>query len=123
MTLIADILLVAGALGAAVYCMVLARRLQKLNDLEGGMGNAIAVLSAQVDDMTRALEGARDSAQDSGKTLGDLTRRAEGVAQRLELMVASLHDLPAAHPPEEPARPAAEPEPKLVWRRHVEAAE
>jgi len=99
MALIADILLVAGALGAAFYCMVLARRLRRFNDLESGMGGAIAVLSAQVDDMTRALQGARDSAQDSSSTLTGLTERAEGVAQRLELLVASLHDLPLGEEP------------------------
>lgn len=104
MALIADILMVAGALGAAAYCMVLARRLRRFNDLEKGMGGAIAVLSAQVDDMTRALTGAQTSAKASSGTLVDLTSRAEGVAQRLELLVASLHDLPmedAVVPPKE----------------------
>jgi len=96
MAFISDILLVAGALGAAVYCMILSRRLRRFNDLENGVGGAIAVLSAQVDDMTRALEGARTTASSSSSTLLDLTGRAEGVAQRLELLVASLHDLPLA---------------------------
>lgn len=100
MALIADILLVAGALGAAIYCMVLSWRLRRFNDLEKGMGGAIAVLSAQVDDMTRALEAARSSAQSSSGSLGDLTVRAEGVAHRLELLVASLHDLPVDEPAE-----------------------
>lgn len=103
MTMISDILLVAGALGAAFYCMVLSRRLRRFNDLEKGMGGAIAVLSAQVDDMTRALEGARNSAQDSSATLTDLTGRADEVAKRLEMLVASLHDLPVAENPPAPA--------------------
>ena len=47
--MIADVLLVAGALGAGVYCYVLARRLSRFNDLETGVGGAVAVLSAQVD--------------------------------------------------------------------------
>lgn len=94
MALIADILLVAGALGAAFYCMMLARRLRQFNDLEKGMGGAIAVLSAQVDEMTNALKRARNSALDSSTTLTTLTDKAEDVAQRLELLVASLHDLP-----------------------------
>lgn len=92
--LLADILMVCGALGAAFYCMVLSRRLRRFNNLEKGMGGAIAVLSAQVDDMTRALEGARSSARDSSSSLVALTDRAEGVSQKLELLVASLHDLP-----------------------------
>lgn len=94
MELIADILLIAGALGAATYCVVLARRLNRFNDLEKGMGGAIAVLSAQVDDMTKTLEAARQTAGDSTGSLDELTGRAETVAQRLELLVASLHDLP-----------------------------
>jgi len=96
MELIADILLIAGALGAGTYCVVLARRLNRFNDLEKGVGGAIAVLSAQVDDMTKTLEAARVSAGDSTGTLDELTGRAESVAQRLELLVASLHDLPDA---------------------------
>ena len=50
MDLIADILLVAGALGAGFYCFILGRRLNRFNDLENGVGGAVAVLSAQVDD-------------------------------------------------------------------------
>lgn len=94
MDLIADILLIAGALGAGLYCIVLSRRLNKFTDLEKGVGGAIAVLSSQVDDMTKALESARSATASSADSLDSLTGRAEGVAQRLELLVASMHDLP-----------------------------
>lgn len=95
MALIADILLVAGALGAGFYCFVLSRRLTRFTDLEQGVGGAVAVLSAQVDDMTRALARAQGAAGSSAATLEALTERAEAAARRLELLVASLHDLPA----------------------------
>ena len=94
MELIADILLIAGALGAGLYCVVLSRRLNKFTDLERGVGGAIAVLSSQVDDMTAALDEARTATNSSASSLTALTGRAEGVAQRLELLVASMHDLP-----------------------------
>jgi hypothetical protein len=94
MELIADVLLVAGAFGAAAYCFVLQRRLTRFNQLENGMGGAIAVLSAQVDDLTRALTAAQDTAGQSTQRLEDLTRRADSAAVRLELLVSSLHDLP-----------------------------
>lgn len=94
MDLIADILLIAGALGAGVYCIVLSRRLNRFTDLERGVGGAIAVLSSQVDDMTKALDTARSATASSASSLDSLTGRAEGVAQRLELLVASMHDLP-----------------------------
>jgi hypothetical protein len=94
MDLIANILLIAGSFGAAIYCWVLATRLRRFTTLESGMGGAIAVLSAQVDDMTVALEKARGAANHSAESLEALTLRGEAVAKRLELLVASLHDLP-----------------------------
>jgi hypothetical protein len=96
MAFISDILMSAGAFAAAIYCYVLSGRLRKIQTLEGGLGGAIAVLSAQVDDMTRALEKARTAATSSAGNLEGLTRRGEQVAARLELLVASMHDLPEA---------------------------
>lgn len=94
MQLVADILLMLGALGAAAYCLILSRRLRRFTDLETGVGGAIAVLSAQVDDMTRSLETAQRIAQGSAVSLDGLTERAEAASKRLELLMASLHDLP-----------------------------
>lgn len=111
MEMIADILLIAGAAGAAFYCIVLSRRLNRFNNLEQGMGGAIAVLSAQVDDMTKALNQAQGSAHGSAESLERLTDRAEDVAKRLELLVASMHDLPVASAPTPAPRPAPEPQP------------
>ena len=93
---VADVLLGAGALGAAIYCIVLARRLKRFNNLENGVGGAVAVLSAQVDDMTKTLDQARKAAAHSSQSLTALTDRAEASARKLELMMASLHDLPDA---------------------------
>lgn len=94
MELIANLLLAAGAIGAAVYCLVLSRRLSAFNQLEDGMGGAIAVLSAQVDDMTTALQKAQSTSLDAREALHDMTARAEAATAKLELMLASLHDLP-----------------------------
>lgn len=110
MQFISDFLLGAGALAAAAYCLVLSRRLQKFTQLENGMGGAIAVLSAQVDDMTRALEQAQATAKGSVTTLDSMTGRAEGVANKLELLLASMHDIP------EP-KPAAVPDPGDMARK------
>lgn len=94
MELIADILLGAGALGVAAYCHVLSRRLRAFNQLENGIGGAVAVLSAQVDDLTQTLAQARQAAQESSTSLAEKTGRAEAAAAKLELMLATLHDLP-----------------------------
>jgi hypothetical protein len=121
MDLIADILLMAGATGAGFYCLVLSRRLSRFNSLETGVGGAVAVLSAQVDDLTRTLDEARASAGDSSQSLQELTEKAEKVAQRLELMVASMHDLPedtgAAGDNDTPGPPLASEQPVFFHRR------
>ncbi len=93
MELIADIFLVAGALGAGLYCFILARRLKRFTDLEKGVGGAVSVLSAQADELRKSLDTARQASDHSGDALRELTQKAETVAQRLELMMASMHDV------------------------------
>ncbi len=97
--ILSDLLLAAGAFGAAFYCHILSGRLKRFNALESGMGGAIAVLSAQVDDMTRALVAAQRQAQQSSEGLTALIARGDAAAARLELLMASLHDLPDADEP------------------------
>ncbi|KEJ90542.1 hypothetical protein [Sulfitobacter donghicola] len=106
MNFIADILLAAGAIGAGLYCIVLGRRLNRFNDLESGVGGAVAVLSAQVDDLNRTMETAQKVAGESAETLTSLAKRAEDISRQLELQMASLHDLPAenAQKPTEPQK-------------------
>ncbi len=127
MELIADILLVAGALGAGFYCIILGRRLNRFNDLEKGVGGAVAVLSAQVDDLNKTLVAAQFTAQNSEQSLDALVQRAEETARHLELQMASLHDLtPTAEtPPEKPAPITTlenSSEPMFVRRREVNGA-
>lgn len=98
MAMIADILLAAGALGAGLYCHVLSRRLRNFTDLEKGVGGAVAVMSAQVDDLKKTLDRAQTTAKSSVDTLDEVSDRAEAAARRLELLVASLHDLPEVKP-------------------------
>jgi hypothetical protein len=95
MSFIADMLLIAGAVAAGFYCYVLSRRLRRFTDLEKGVGGAVAVLSVQVDDLARSLQSAQSAASGSVATLTEVSDRADAAARRLELLVASLHDLPA----------------------------
>lgn len=106
MELVADFLLGAGALGAGFFCYILARRLNRFNDLEKGVGGAVALLSAQVDDLAKTLVAAREISDGSNTALDELTGRAEAVSQRLELMMASLHDIPGEGVPDETPKPS-----------------
>ncbi|MRX49704.1 hypothetical protein GI374_04420 [Paracoccus sp. S-4012] len=73
--------LAGAALLLAVWCAVLARRLRRLNDLETGLGGAIAVMAAEVARLESALARAREEASASGAALGDAVERAR--AERL----------------------------------------
>lgn len=128
MDLIADLLLTAGALGVAFYCFVLSRRLTRFTDLEKGVGGAVAVLSAQVDDLDKAVEKARNASTSAETDLKALTDRADAVARRLELHLASLHDLPDPAGSQKPAETLEEPVADLpgepvASERHVSIAE
>ena len=69
MLVVADILLVAGALGAGFYCYVLSARLRRFTDLEKGVGGAVAVLSAQVDDLAKSLKAVQSASSGSMTSL------------------------------------------------------
>ncbi|WP_425092255.1 hypothetical protein [Tropicimonas sp. S265A] len=118
MAVLSDILLAAGAIGAAVYCLVLSRRLSRFSDLEKGMGGAIAVLSVQVDDMTKALSQAQGTAKTAESELDQIAKRAEAAAKRLELLLAAMHDLPEPEKraPSEKEASSGEAREEVQWR-------
>jgi hypothetical protein len=110
MTLAIDIVVGIGALLAAAYCMVLSRRLRSLTRLDGDIGKAIAVLSAQVDELTRVLKSAERSSGQANDALQDQIAQAEGAARRLELLMAAAPaSVRPTAPPREPEDPGFAP--------------
>ena len=88
----ADILMILASAGAAIYCLILSRRLSRLTSFDKGIGGAIAVLSAQVDDMQTALAQAKAGSEGAGRHLKDLVHQAKDISGELELMIAACHD-------------------------------
>ncbi|MDP7151066.1 MAG: hypothetical protein QGI08_10900 [Paracoccaceae bacterium] len=109
--MISDILLAVGALAAAAFCLLLSLRLKRFASLDRGVGGAIAVLSAQVEDLTRTLARAEDGAKISADLLNELTERAEKTSRQLEYMLAATQDIPVK---DEPAKA----EPPSTFVRH-----
>jgi len=100
--IIADVLLGAGALAAAFYCVALSRKLNRLTGLDQELGTAIAVLSQQVDEMTEVLQTAQASANDAREKLSEMTERAEDAAMKLQAESAQPTpvDPVVDHPPQ-----------------------
>ena len=63
--------LLVASCGLALFCLTLARRLRRLNDLESGLGGAIAVMAAEVDRLEQAIRNARAEATDASQKLSE----------------------------------------------------
>jgi len=109
MELIADALLIAGAVGAALYCRTLAQRLGALSSLDTGLGAAIAALSRQVDELRASLEELRRPTRGGRSVAALMDRRApsalpddsvQSVAARM--LAANLACIPVVLGPAEP---------------------
>ena len=83
MDLLADSLLIGGAIAAAFYCWVLSVRVRSLKDLDKGLGGAIAGLSRQVDEMQTTLKAAKSYSETSKSELESLATRAEAASDQL----------------------------------------
>jgi hypothetical protein len=92
LSLVADLLMIVASCGAAIYCLILSRRLSRLTSFDKGIGGAIAVLSAQVDEMKAALAEAKSGTEGAGRQLRDLVGQAQEISGELELMIAACHD-------------------------------
>ncbi|MDO5648392.1 hypothetical protein [Paracoccus sp. (in: a-proteobacteria)] len=99
-----QIALLAASVGLAVFCLSLSRRLRKLNDLETGLGGAIAVMAAEVDRLEQAIRTARDEATTASESLSSEIERARKERALWELRQRINN---AAAPAPEPAAPAA----------------
>lgn len=72
-----QLVLAVASVGLAAFCMILARRLRRLNDLETGLGGAIAVMAAEVDRLEMAICAARNEAIAAGEALATEIGRAK----------------------------------------------
>lgn len=118
-----DFAIGAGAILAAAYCLMLSRRLRALTRLDGDVGNAIALLSAQVDALNSALIRAQKASDASVAKLAEQTARADNATRQLELLLASMHGVPSSGSPP-PVMPDTAPgRARVVRKRFSEAAE
>jgi len=104
--IIIDIIIAASALLAAAYCLLLSRRLRAFTRLDGDVGKAIAILSQQVDALTKALHAAEQSNLRSNATLEEQIARADATARQLELLMAAHQQTPAVQADDETREPA-----------------
>ena len=74
---ILQLALLAFSMGLSVFCFVLARRLRRLNDLETGLGGAIAVMTSEIGRLERAIHAANAEATLATQGLAGEIERAK----------------------------------------------
>ena len=83
--LILDASVIAGSLILMLFCVILARRLRRLNDLEQGLGGAIAVMAAEIDRLDQSIRLARQEATIAGEALAGEVQKAQAERARWDL--------------------------------------
>lgn len=94
MSIIADGLLIATCLTAAVYCFVLARRLKRFSSTEEGIGQQILQLTRTLEETRAALKEAQAGAKAETEALA----REVVQARKLAAQLRSMSDNPPAAP-------------------------
>ncbi|MDQ7776243.1 hypothetical protein [Paracoccus aminovorans] len=72
-----QIALIAFTIGLSGFCFTLARRLRKLNDLESGLGGAIAVMTSEIGRLEKSILLAKAEATSATQALADEIERAK----------------------------------------------
>lgn len=87
--------IIIGSVILMVFCIVLARRLRRLNDLEDGLGGAIAVMASEIDRLEKSIHAARQEAMTAGKTLATQIEHSKTERDRWDLHLRMRDVLPA----------------------------
>lgn len=96
-----QMLLILASGGLAVFCVILTRRLRRLNDLEDGLGGAIAVMVAEVDRLEHAIRNARQEATAASNSLAEkieLARKERGLWDLQHTMDETVGFMPRSMP-------------------------
>ena len=111
MSLIADGLLIATCLTAALYCYVLSRRLKDFSNTDDGIGQQIIQLNATLEETRTALKETQASAKKASEALAREITQARKMATQLRNLIDEAGAVPAEAPKasNEPAPKAAKP--------------
>lgn len=72
-----QIVMISFTVGLAGFCFSLVRRLRKLNDLETGLGGAIAVMTSEISRLEQSIILAKSEALEATRSLSDEIERAK----------------------------------------------
>ncbi len=89
-TYIPDFLLLLVSAITCLYCLVLSRRLKKLQSLEDGLGGSIVELTEAIAKTSQVASQARQTTQDNISVLRNLLQEAQETTPQIEARIESL---------------------------------
>lgn len=107
MALLADGFLLIAALVSSTYCVVLSRRLARLNGLDAGLGQAIVQLTQRVDLMNSALAAAKTANETSARTLQVALDDAVEAEKRLKSLTKTTLEIASSSKNDDPSEAAS----------------
>ena len=115
MSLIADGLLIATCLTAALYCFILSRRLKKLTSTEDGIGQQILQLNGALEETRTAVKDIRGTAKAASDRLSREVQNARRSAQELQRLTEAAQQIldTSRETTPAPAPKVYEPEPEV----------
>lgn len=94
MALISDLLLLSATVAAFLYCFILSIKFKRLRNKEAQYITALNEVTSQVDRFINQIECARRTLKEVEHEFNDRIHKGNSLARRLELLIASLHDIP-----------------------------
>lgn len=85
-----DIALFLISFAACIYCMVLSRRLARLQNTKDGLGATITACTDSISSMSLATRGTTAQAKELASELSALLQRAEQVCEKIELRTRKM---------------------------------
>jgi uncharacterized protein YoxC len=85
-----DVALFLISFAACIYCIVLSRRLAKLQDTKDGLGATIKACTESISSMALATRSTTMQAKELAANLSHLLERSEAASQKMELHILQM---------------------------------
>lgn len=94
MSLISDLLLLSATIAAFLYCFILSVKMKRLREKEAQYSVALNKVTSQVDRFVNQIECAKNTLKNVEHEFNSRIEKGASLSRRLELLIASLHDIP-----------------------------
>ncbi len=93
LSVLSDVIIIALCVGVAAYCRLLHQRLDRLRDVDTGLGAVIGRLNSGVNEMQQSFESTRSTVKQHSESLRDVIDEGSSLADYLTGMMKQANAL------------------------------